>query len=195
MIRSRLSGAMSVIGCPVATSLTLALAAAPSTVTTRPSVVLRSRSLPSACRIAAARTSPLLPSAVTAFSFAAKLSPASPARTAAKSSACAGAAAIKKINASQTRRGKRNIREVPTHPSPIPLLLRRRGMGEGPYTTSIREFGGDAVAADPGIAPVGDLALILRQIRAPRIRLDGLLGLPHDIELTVGLDLADHDRL
>src|SRR5438067_5635383 len=67
-----------------------------------------------------------------------------------------------------------------------------RSRASGGRLRSIRVFSGDAVAADPGIGPIGDFALILRQIWAPRIGLDRLLGLPHDIELTVGPDLTNH---
>src|SRR5690349_10010605 len=46
-----------------------------------------------------------------------------------------------------------------------------------------------AVAADPRVGPVGDLALVLGDVRAPRLGDDRALGLPDDLELTVGLDL------
>src|ERR1700761_3430200 len=51
-----------------------------------------------------------------------------------------------------------------------------------------------AAAADPGIGPVGDLALVGFDIRAPGAGRQRL-ALVDDVELAVGLDLADHDRL
>src|SRR5580700_9023588 len=48
-------------------------------------------------------------------------------------------------------------------------------------------LGRGAVAADPGIGPIGDLALVLGEERAPGVRLDRLLGLPDDVELPVRL--------
>ena len=60
---------------------------------------------------------------------------------------------------------------------------------------SIAEFWLGAIAADPGISPLGDFSLVFGKIGAPGVRLDRLLGLPHDVELPIGPDLADHDRL
>src|SRR5688572_10646749 len=47
-----------------------------------------------------------------------------------------------------------------------------------------------AVAAQPRVGPVGDLARALRHVFAPRLGAHGPLGLPHDLELSVGLYLA-----
>src|SRR5690606_26145309 len=52
-----------------------------------------------------------------------------------------------------------------------------------------------AVAADPGEAPVGDLLLAVGHVLAPGLGAHGPLGLPHDLELTALLDLADVDGL
>src|SRR5260370_33900674 len=52
-----------------------------------------------------------------------------------------------------------------------------------------------AVAADPREGPVGGQFGALRDVLAPGVGDDRLLGLPHDIELTARLDLADHHRL
>src|SRR5437764_2660862 len=65
--------------------------------------------------------------------------------------------------------------------SPSPSDPRVRGL----YPTSVRVFGGRAIAADPWVGPVGDLALVLGQMRAPGVSLDRLLGLPDYVELTV----------
>ena len=59
---------------------------------------------------------------------------------------------------------------------------------------SILVFGLGAIAADPRIGPVGDFTLVLGEIRAPGIGPDRVLGLPHDIKLSVRPDLTDHDR-
>src|SRR6266481_7865968 len=75
--------------------------------------------------------------------------------------------------------------------APSPSNRRARA----PQARSVGIFGRGAIAADPGIGPVGDLALVLRQIGAPGIGLDRLLGLPHHIELPVRADLTDHHRL
>src|SRR3984893_570620 len=60
---------------------------------------------------------------------------------------------------------------------------------------SIRKFRFRAIAAHPGISPVGNLALVLGKVGAPGICLDCFFGLPDDIELSIRPDLADHHRL
>src|ERR1019366_10088288 len=52
-----------------------------------------------------------------------------------------------------------------------------------------------AVAADPGIGPVGDLLRALRDEGAPGVGSNRTVGLPHDLELAIGLHFADEDRL
>src|SRR5215467_5453633 len=91
------------------------------------------------------------------------------------------------------------------HPLPIPLPSRGRdkygdpaeGSGACPPHPggSVRVFRRGTVAADPGIGPVRNLALVFGEIRAPSVRLDRVFGLPDDVELPVRLDLAYHDRL
>src|SRR5690606_38542635 len=49
--------------------------------------------------------------------------------------------------------------------------------------------------AQPGEGPIGDLGLALGDVLAPRLSADRTFGLPHDVELTITLDLADVDRL
>src|SRR5581483_11353363 len=59
-----------------------------------------------------------------------------------------------------------------------------------PTRTRALELRRRAVAANPRILPVRDLALVLGDVRAPGLGDDGALGLPHDRELAVGLHLA-----
>src|ERR1700704_5379973 len=77
----------------------------------------------------------------------------------------------------------------------VPSAARWVRVPPPPPRHSISIFGRGAIAADPGIGPVGDLALVFGEVGAPRVRLDGFLGLPDDVELTVGLDFPDHHRL
>src|SRR5690606_37386569 len=52
-----------------------------------------------------------------------------------------------------------------------------------------------AVAANPGVRPVGNLLLALGDVLAPRFGADGAFGLPNEVEMAVGADLSDVDGL
>src|SRR5262249_48590259 len=93
----------------------------------------------------------------------------------------------------------RNVRNwrMSTNPPRLVGRARRSGWPRPAVFTLVREslvLGLGTIPAHPGEGPIGNLALILRQIGAPGIRLDRGLSLRDDLELTVGLDLADHHR-
>src|SRR5271167_2184476 len=69
----------------------------------------------------------------------------------------------------------------------------RPGVGPGKGSER-RIFRRGAAAAHPWPGPVGGLALVGLDIGAPRLRLERG-ALVDDAELSVALDLADHDRL
>src|ERR1700730_17303114 len=50
---------------------------------------------------------------------------------------------------------------------------------------SIRKFRFRAIAAHPGIRPIGNLALVLGKVGAPGVRLDRFLRLPDDVKLPI----------
>src|SRR4029453_8108998 len=74
-------------------------------------------------------------------------------------------------------------------PAALTRLLR------GGYDARRPELRRRAGAASPGIRPVGNLLRAVWDERAPRLGADRSFRLPHDAELAVALDLADHHRL
>src|SRR5271166_6481474 len=201
MMRPKLSGSTPAMSSPVTASRTFVVPPSVTEMTTRPSALLESRPSLSAWRTGTARGSPSPPSAMTAFSFSAKLSPARFPTSIAKSSAFADTDTASKTNRVAASLRRRTL----TRFAPLPLPHRGRGrtiasamVGEGNTAfsdiRSILVFGLGAIAADPRIGPVGDLAFILGKIRAPGVGFDRLFGLPDDIKLAVRPDFADHDR-
>ncbi len=123
------------------------------------------------------------------------LSAPSFATSAAKSAAHAGIDADDRTSARQDQQGTGERGEsdliMARTSKPDPAMVRRRPTvpapraEPGPDANSVVIFRCGAVAADPGIGPVGDFALVLGQIRAPGVGLDHALGLPDDVELAI----------
>ena len=75
----------------------------------------------------------------------------------------------------------------------FPQLSSRRDAARGYDAAAL--LGDGVVVAALELDPVGHQVLRARQIVATRRRRDQVLGLPHHVELAVGPDLADIDRL
>ena len=131
-MRSRPSGSTPETASPVAASVSFVVPPIAVETTTRPSVVLNSRSSSSAFSTGTARGSPSLPSATTACSLAANPSASSFATSAAKSSAQCGHRRRRQDQRRQDQQGTGEAEKAVDHGAnlkPDPAMVRRRPEG------------------------------------------------------------------
>src|SRR5690349_11157989 len=143
-------------------------------------------------------------SASRAFTSPRPFKPSTAARAAAASSPTttdSSAASLSSARAADTDHGAASQSHTPRRERT--MLLGRRAMigltsrpllgdrfGRGQLELRLR-----AVAANPRVLPVRDLGLAVGNVRAPGHRADRAVRLPHHVELTVRLHLADEHGL